>query len=192
MSTHDDSQRPSWKIVIDGNETDADDIILFHTEFLKKHVRRRRQALSGRWDLRDETPSDVVQRVWFRFFSKGYHARSWDTVRHLRQFLLGMTNNVLRELLRNHRAQKRGGGREMSLEQLIAETSGGRMLASLVDGCNESLMLELWEEILNRIPRAKRDIVALLAEGRTCSEVADLTGLSESSIRRLHEQVCFQ
>ena len=105
----------------DGSPEAGEEFVVLYTPVLKTWVRgelHRRRMPADRWF---DAPSDVVQDVWARFFRHHYQRRPWDSVRHLTAFMQGMAENVIGELLLQHRnCQKRAGLGTQTLEEALA------------------------------------------------------------------------
>ncbi len=90
-----------------------------------------------------------------------------------------MTRNRFLQRLRQHR-------RALEREQALAQTDYEQLPTCHEPRPSEVAQAdELWHEILTLCPPAHRELLRLKKDGLSLAELADRTGLHESSVRRI-------
>jgi RNA polymerase sigma factor (sigma-70 family) len=159
-----------------GDDRAAEQVFLTYEPYLRMVVRRQ---LPGR--LRAKLDSmDIVQSVWADVL-EGFRTAGWrfaDTG-HLRAFLVKVTRNRFLERLRKHR-------RALEREEPLAGQEQNAHPRSYQPRPSEIVQADdLWQKMLLLCPPAHRNILRFKREGLTLAEIADRTGLHESSVRRI-------
>jgi RNA polymerase sigma-70 factor (ECF subfamily) len=123
---------------------------------------------------------DVVQTVWADVL-EGYRREGWrfNDQAHLRAFLARVTYNRFATLCRKNRAA-------LEHEQVFDEGDWrGEPAASQPRPSEEAQAAELWSTLLELCPPAHRQVLELKGQGVPLAEIAERTGLHESSVRRI-------
>jgi RNA polymerase sigma-70 factor (ECF subfamily) len=159
-----------------GESDAAERVFRAYQPFLRAMVRRR---LTPR--LRAKFDSvDVVQSVWADVL-EGYPEAGWQFAdqEHLKAFLARVTYNHFVNHCRRHRAAleheeplHKDGSRE--------QPESGEPRPSQMAQAGE-----LWATLMNLCPPAHREILELKGQGVPLTEIAERTGLHESSVRRI-------
>jgi RNA polymerase sigma-70 factor (ECF subfamily) len=145
--------------------------------FLRAMVRRRLTPM-----LRAKFDSlDVVQSVWADVL-QGYRESGWQFTNqeHLRAFLARVTYHHFVNHCRRHRAALE---HEQPLHEEGSPTqqpASGQPRPSQVAQAGE-----LWATLMELCPPAHREILELKRQGLPLAEIAERTGLHESSVRRI-------
>jgi RNA polymerase sigma-70 factor (ECF subfamily) len=159
-----------------GEPEAAERVFRDYEPFLRAMVRRRlTPTLRAKFDS-----MDVVQSVWANFL-EGYQKADWQfpDQKHLRAFLARVTFN---EFINHCRRNRQALEHEQPLheEASLAQPSSRQPRPSEVAQAGE-----LWEKIVDLCPPAHRQIVELKGQGVPLAEIAEQTGLHESSVRRI-------
>jgi RNA polymerase sigma-70 factor (ECF subfamily) len=159
-----------------GESEAAERVFRDYEPFLRAMVRRRLTPM-----LRAKFDSmDVVQSVWADVL-KGYREEGWqfNDAEHLKAFLARVTYNHFATHCRRHRAALE---REQPLQEdgSRAEAASGQPRPSQVAQADE-----LWTMLMDLCPPAHRQILELKGQGVPLAEIAERTGLHESSVRRI-------
>jgi RNA polymerase sigma-70 factor (ECF subfamily) len=154
----------------------AERVFREYEPFLRAMVRRRLTPM-----LRAKFDSmDVVQSVWADVL-QGYREVGWqfNDPEHLRAFLARVTYNHFATHCRRNRGALE---REQSLHEddAPAEAASGQPRPSQVAQADE-----LWATLMDLCPPAHRPILELKWQGVPLAEIAERTGLHESSVRRI-------
>jgi RNA polymerase sigma factor (sigma-70 family) len=123
---------------------------------------------------------DVVQSVWVDLL-KGFRDSGWTftSVAQLRAFLIKVTRNRFIDRVRKNRVALE---HQRPLEAMAPEGSP----ESGTDSPSEKAEAdELWERMVELCPPAHRELLRLKREGYSLAEIAERTGLHESSVRRI-------
>jgi RNA polymerase sigma-70 factor (ECF subfamily) len=123
---------------------------------------------------------DVVQSVWADVL-QGYREGGWRFTdqSHLRAFLARVTYNHFATHCRRHRAAV-GHERPLHDDEAPAAATSGQPRPSQVAQAHE-----LWAMLLDLCPPAHREILEMKGQGASLAEIAERTGLHESSVRRI-------
>jgi RNA polymerase sigma factor (sigma-70 family) len=143
---------------------------------LRMMVRRR---LSPRLRAKFDS-KDVVQSAWTDVL-KGFRAEGWrfSDREHLRAYLARVTYNHLVNCCRRHTLM-------IEHEQPLSDEERPGVPASDQPRPSELAQAnELWELLVGLCPPAHLNLLQLKREGFALAEIADQTGLHESSVRRI-------
>jgi RNA polymerase sigma-70 factor (ECF subfamily) len=158
-----------------GDEAAAEEIFRSYEPYLRMVVRRQ---LTPR--LRAKFDSiDVVQSVWEKMLP-GLRASCWEfrDDAHLRAFLIRLTLNRFVSFYRTHRTSLRH-------EEQLGSTREAH-LESREDRPSEVVQAnELWEQLLALTEPSHHELLLLKTKGAPLAEIAERTGLHESSVRRI-------
>jgi RNA polymerase sigma-70 factor (ECF subfamily) len=159
-----------------GESEAAERVFRDYEPFLRAMVRRKLTPM-----LRAKFDSmDVVQSVWADVL-KGYREEGWqfNDAEHLKAFLARVAYNHFATHCRRHRAALE---REQPLheDESRAEAASGQPRPSQVAQADE-----LWTMLMDLCPPAHRQILELKGRGVPLAEIAERTGLHESSVRRI-------
>lgn len=164
-----------------GDESDVHEAFAKLEPFVKLIVRRH---LSPRVRSKID-PTDVVQSVWVELL-KGFRDSRWsfaDAI-HLRRFLAKLTHDRAIDRCRHlglavdHESAL---GRESRREAARPSNDPGPVEQLQAD--------ELWEQMLSCCPAEHRDLLLLRRQGLDVHEIAERSGLHESSVRRILAEV---
>jgi RNA polymerase sigma-70 factor (ECF subfamily) len=123
---------------------------------------------------------DVVQSAWADVL-KGFYAEGWrfNDRDHLRAYLARVTYNHFAKNCRQN-------SRAMRFEQpLLAGESPALPPADQPRPSEFAQADELWELLLELCPPAHRELLRLKRQGFSLADIAERTGLHESSVRRI-------
>ncbi len=159
-----------------GEPEAAERVFRDYEPFLRAMVRRRLTPM-----LRAKFDSmDVVQSVWADVL-QGYRESGWKFTdqEHLRAFLARVTYNHFATHCRRNRAALE---REQAVHEgeWPAEPPAAQPRPSQVAQAGE-----LWATLVDLCPPAHRQILELKGQGAGLAEIAERTGLHESSVRRI-------
>lgn len=159
-----------------GEAEAAERVFRDYEPFLRAMVRRKLTPM-----LRAKFDSmDVVQSVWADVL-KGYREGGWqfNDPEHLRAFLARVAYNHFATHCRRNRAALE---REQPLhaDEARAEPASGLPRPSQVAQADE-----LWTMLMDLCPPSHRPILELKGQGVPLAEIAERTGLHESSVRRI-------
>lgn len=158
-----------------GDAGAAEEVFRSYEPYLRVVVRR---LLPAR--LRPKFDSvDVVQSVWVDVV-QGLRASQWEfrTPAELKAFLVKVTRNRFIDRIRQQKVALR---HQQSLEEDgLAVTPVPEPRPSEVVEANE-----LWERMVAICPPAHRQLLELKRQGYALAEIAERTGLHESSVRRI-------
>jgi RNA polymerase sigma-70 factor (ECF subfamily) len=141
-------------------------------------------AFLVRRGLSADDAEDVAQEVFLRLFDSDLLLEADRTKGRFRSYLLGVTNNVVRERQRRERALKRGGGAaHVSLQDLghdLADQSG----AVDFEGCWIShLVTRALEEVGKEHPR-QHELLVLASSGDVSpKDMAERLGRKPGQVR---------
>jgi RNA polymerase sigma-70 factor (ECF subfamily) len=123
---------------------------------------------------------DVVQSAWADVL-KGFYAEGWrfNDRDHLRAYLARVTYNHFAKNCRQN-------SRAMRFEQpLLAGESAALPPADQPRPSEFAQADELWERLLELCPPAHHELLRLKRQGFSLADIAQRTGLHESSVRRI-------
>jgi RNA polymerase sigma-70 factor (ECF subfamily) len=144
--------------------------------YLRMVVRRQLTApLRAKFDS-----TDVVQSVWADLLT-GFRAGTWsfDTAGQLRAFLAKATHNRLIDRMRREQAA-------LHHECHVDSADLADVLAAPQPEAAAALEAEeLWQLLLALCPPQHRELLHLKRQGLSLAEIAERTGLHESSVRRV-------
>jgi RNA polymerase sigma-70 factor (ECF subfamily) len=159
-----------------GDSAAAQEVFLTFEPVLRVMVRR---WLTPR--LRSKFDSmDVVQSAWADVL-KGFYAEGWrfNDRDHLRAYLARVTYNHFAKNCRQN-------SRAMRFEQpLVLGESEALPPADQPRPSELAQADELWELLLELCPPAHRELLRLKRQGFSLADIAERTGLHESSVRRI-------
>jgi RNA polymerase sigma-70 factor (ECF subfamily) len=159
-----------------GDSEAAERVIREYEPYLRSLVRRKLTPM-----LRSKFDSvDVVQSVWAGVL-QGYRDGGWrfDGEAHLRAFLARVTYNHFATHCRRHRTALEHE-RSLDGDVALAESASGQPRPSQV-----AQAAEMWATLMALCPPAHRPILELKGQGVPLAEIAERTGLHESSVRRI-------
>jgi RNA polymerase sigma-70 factor (ECF subfamily) len=159
-----------------GESEAAERVFRDYEPFLRAMVRRRLTPM-----LRAKFDSmDVVQSAWADVL-EGYREEGWrfEDQSHLRAFLARVTYNHFATLCRRNRAA-------LEHEHVVDEQEWpGEPAASQPRPSQVAQADELWDTLMDLCPPAHRQVLELKGQGVPLAEIAERTGLHESSVRRI-------
>jgi RNA polymerase sigma-70 factor (ECF subfamily) len=123
---------------------------------------------------------DVVQSAWADVL-KGFYAEGWrfNDRDHLRAYLARVTYNHFAKNCRQN-------SRAMQVEQPLQYGEHGSLPPADQPRPSELAQAdELWELLLELCPPAHRELLRLKRQGFSLADIAERTGLHESSVRRI-------
>src|SRR5947209_2293980 len=170
-----------------GDEAAAEQAFRTYEPYLRLVVRR---LLPARMRAKFDSV-DIVQSVWadvlHGFREAGYR---FESPAHLRAFLIKATRNRFIDRVRQ---QKGATDHEQPLEHL---DPGAGAKAPDPRPSQIAQAEELWEQMLALCPPAHHELLRLKRAGLPLAEIAQRTGLHESSVRRiiydLHRRLAFK
>ena len=157
-----------------GDDTAAEEVFRAYEPSLRVLVRRMLPVqLRSKFDS-----ADVVQSVWADLLD-GFRDGGWQfsTAPQLRAFLIKVTRNRFIDRVRkNRRATEHQRPLETAPEdeRCAAETPSQVAQAG-----------ELWQRMMALCPPNHHELLRLKRDGHSLSEIAQRTGLHESSVRRI-------
>ncbi len=129
--------------------------------------------------------SDVVQSAFRSFFRRASSSEyTVDFSESLWRLLCAFTIRKVRQQHRRHRQQKR----DMNLDAPVGddEFDPTPELAGHEPTPEEAAVLqEEMERLFSRLDEEQRQLLTLCLQGYTCSEIAEQTGVSRWSVRRI-------
>jgi RNA polymerase sigma-70 factor (ECF subfamily) len=159
-----------------GESEAAERVFRSYEPFLRAMVRRRlTPPLRAKFDS-----MDVVQSVWADIL-EGFRQAEWrfPDQDHLRAFLARVTyNHFVNHCRRNSAALERE--EPLQGDESAALRATGQPRPSQVVQADE-----LWERLMDLCPPAHRELLELKRQGIPLAEIAERTGLHESSVRRI-------
>ncbi len=159
-----------------GDSEAAEAIFLAFEPYLRMVVRRQISAkLRAKFDS-----IDIVQSVWADMLD-GFRGpgRHFTDAAHLRAFLVKATRNRFVDRLRQNR-------RSLEHEVPLAGTEAEDFPPSREPRPSEVVQADdLWGLMLSLCPPAHHEMLRLKQRGVPLAEIADRTGLHESSVRRI-------
>jgi RNA polymerase sigma-70 factor (ECF subfamily) len=158
-------------------ETDAaEEVFLTFEPVLRVMVRRRlTPRLRAKFDS-----MDVVQSVWADLL-RGFREEGWQfhDREHLRAYLARVTYNHFIRQCRRH-------GRALEREQPFPDEGQAWLPPSEDPRPSEVAQAdELWEMMMDLCPPAHHELLRLKRRGYPLADIAERTGLHESSVRRI-------
>jgi RNA polymerase sigma-70 factor (ECF subfamily) len=123
---------------------------------------------------------DVVQSAWADVL-KGFYAEGWrfNDRDHLRAYLARVTYNHFAKNCRQN-------SRAILLEQPLQSGDSAGLVPADQPRPSEFVQAdELWELMLELCPPAHRELLRLKRQGFSLADIAERTGLHESSVRRI-------
>lgn len=158
-----------------GDDAAAEYVFRTYEPYLRMVVRRMLPA-----QLRPKFDSiDVVQSVWADVLH-GFRESGWrfHSPAQLRAFLIKVTRNRFIDRVRQQRrAIQHQRSLPDDLDHLPAADDPRPSELAEAD--------ELWERMLELCPESHRDLLQLRRQGCSLAEIAEATGLHESSVRRI-------
>jgi len=159
-----------------GESEAAERVVREYEQYLRLLVRRKlTPKLRSKFDS-----MDVVQSVWADVL-RGYREGGWRFAgeAHLRAFLARVTYNHFASHCRRHRTALELE-RSLDEDETPAESASGQPRPSQI-----AQAAEMWETLMHLCPPAHRPILELKGQGVPLAEIAERTGLHESSVRRI-------
>jgi RNA polymerase sigma-70 factor (ECF subfamily) len=173
------SDRPLDRLLVKLNQGDAaaaEQVFLAYEPYLRMVVRRRLSAsLRAKFDS-----ADVVQSVWADVLEGLRNARwTFNDADQLRAFLVKLTRNRFIDRLRHFRG-------ELEREQPLATGNIDSLPAARLGRVSEAAHADdLWRQMLEECPPAHHEVLELKRQGASLAEIAERTGLHQSSVRRI-------
>ncbi|HEY2883159.1 MAG TPA: RNA polymerase sigma factor [Pirellulales bacterium] len=166
-----------------GDELAVKQLFVAFEPYMRMAIRRR---ITGQLRAKFDS-ADVVQSVWADFVDNLRSAKwKFENLDQFRAFLMKMTRNRFVDRLRKHRN---------SLEREVALPLDNTE-ALPADRCprvSENFYAdELWQQMLEVCPPAHYEVLSLKRQGATLAEIAERTGLHESSVRRILYEIARQ
>jgi RNA polymerase sigma-70 factor (ECF subfamily) len=159
-----------------GDSQAAERVFREYEPFLRAMVRRRLTPM-----LRAKFDSmDVVQSAWADVL-QGYQESGWQFTdqEHLKSFLARVTyNHFVNQCRKNRGALERE--QPFYEDESAAQHASGQPRPSQLAQAGE-----LWATLTDLCPPAHRDVLELKRQGLPLAEIAERTGLHESSVRRI-------
>jgi RNA polymerase sigma-70 factor (ECF subfamily) len=159
-----------------GESEAAERVFREYEPFLRSMVRRKLTPM-----LRAKFDSmDVVQSAWADLL-RGYREEGWRFTdqAHLRAFLVRVAYNHFALHCRRHRTELERE-RPLCEDEAVAVPASGQPRPSQVAQADE-----MWSMLMGLCPPAHREILELKRQGVPLAEIAERTGLHESSVRRI-------
>ncbi len=187
-----DDQRPEdedqladfLKRIQDGDEGAARELLQRYEAEVRLVVRRRLPRL-----LRSRFDSlDFLQSVWGSFFRRMREAPAeFEDSRHLVAFLARAAKNKVIDEYRRAASQKNDMRRE---EPLWGDGRQPREVASPVDSPIEVAQAhEVFDRLNALLPRERKTILELKAQGLSSKDIGDRLGISERTVQRVIEEL---
>jgi RNA polymerase sigma-70 factor (ECF subfamily) len=123
---------------------------------------------------------DVVQSVWADVL-EGFRQAEWQfsDQNHLRAFLARVTYNHFVNQCRRHSPA-------LEREERLHEDASSALPAAGQPRPSQVVQAdELWETMIELCPPNHREVLELKRQGAPLAEIAERTGLHESSVRRI-------
>ncbi|MCE9567848.1 MAG: sigma-70 family RNA polymerase sigma factor [Planctomycetes bacterium] len=160
----------------------AEELCRVYGPFLRAAVRRQlHPELRARFDS-----LDFVQDLWVSFLAIPRDRYSFESPNTLRQFLTQIVLNKVVDVYRQRfGSQKHDLNRELPLEEKTEGASGLEPASSDPTPSQLAVAAEEWERILNRFPSGHRAVLIRLREGHGYEDIARMTGISQSTIKRI-------
>lgn len=159
-----------------GDAEAAERVFREYEPFLRSMVRRKLTPM-----LRSKFDSmDVVQSAWADVL-QGYREEGWKFTdqAHLRAFLARVTYNHFATQCRRYRTA-------LEHERPLFEGEAPAQAASEQPRPSQVAQArEMWDLLIDLCPPAHRQLLELKGQGASLSEIAERTGLHESSVRRI-------
>jgi RNA polymerase sigma-70 factor (ECF subfamily) len=159
-----------------GDAAAAEQVFLAYEPYLRLVVRRMLPD-----QLRSKFDSvDVVQSVWADVLT-GFRTSGWrfTNAAQLKAFLVRVTRNRFIDRYRQHRVA-------LEHQRSLDPTDLAEAAASPDERPSQVAEAdELWQQMLALCPPAHRELLELKRQGCSLAELAEKTGLHESSVRRI-------
>ncbi len=158
--------------------------VLFET--YQPHVMRVvRRRLAH--ELRSKFDShDFAQAVWSSFFNNRHELLSTNSPEQLVSLLAVMARNKVYDEIRRRHTKKHDVHRETSIDRCATDGEGAPPLEGrLSTPSNYIIARETLDGIMEPLTDEHRQVVDLRIKGYSVKEVAEQTGLSERTVRRI-------
>jgi RNA polymerase sigma factor (sigma-70 family) len=159
-----------------GDDRAAEEVFRTYEPYLRMVVRRQLPPrLRAKFDS-----VDVVQSIWADVLH-GFREAGWHfaSPAHLRAFLVKATRNRFIDRVRRHH-------RAVEQERPLTDADHEAALPSAEPRPSEVVEAdELWNELLALCPPQHHELLRLKRQGHSLAEIAEQTGLHESSVRRV-------
>jgi RNA polymerase sigma-70 factor (ECF subfamily) len=159
-----------------GDDAAAQEVFRTYEPYLRLVVRRMLPD-----QLRSKFDSvDVVQSVWADVL-QGFRTSGWrfTNAAQLKAFLVRVTRNRFIDRYRQHRIA-------LERQRSLGPTDLAEVAMSTDERPSEVAEAdELWQQMLTLCPPAHRQLLELKRQGCSLAEIAEQTGLHESSVRRI-------
>ncbi len=145
---------------------------------LRMVVRRR---LSTRLRTKFDS-TDVVQSVWVEVLD-GVQNKGWQfqSAEHLKAFLIRMTNRRFADRCDKERYPL---AHQRPLPRPDAD-NGNQPAGPQPTPSQEVQALDVWDQLMSLCPPAHHELLRFKRQGMTFPEIAERTGLHQSSVRRI-------
>ena len=142
-------------------------------------------AFLGRIGLSPQDAEDASQEVFLRLFDNELLLRADRSKGRFRNFLLGVTSNVVRERRRSANALKRGGGAaHVPLQDLASDPAAEQSLGAEFEDCWIShLVSRALELVAKEHPRQHELLVLASSSDVSPKEMAEKLGRNPGQVR---------
>jgi RNA polymerase sigma factor (sigma-70 family) len=159
-----------------GDDAAAEQVFRAYEPYLRIVVRRMLpMPMRAKFDS-----IDVVQSVWADVL-RGFRDGGWrfNSTAQLRAFLVKVTRNRFIDRARQNRTA-------VEHQQSFEACGGDELMPADTDAPSDVAEAdELWERMLTLCPPQHRELLRLKRQGCSLAEIAEQTGLHESSVRRI-------
>lgn len=159
-----------------GDDAAAQQVFLAYEPYLRLVVRRMLPD-----QMRSKFDSvDVVQSVWVDVLH-GFRSAGWrfNSPAQLKAFLVKATRNRFIDRYRQQRPA-------LDRQQSLGDADLAEVATAIDEHPSERVEAdELWQRMLALCPPAHRELLKLKRQGCSLAEIAERTGLHESSVRRI-------
>lgn len=157
-------------------------------ELFRRYERFLRAAVRRRLHVRLRTTFDsidFVQDVWASFIAAPDERYTFDTSQALLGFLTRVATNKVIEAVRHGQSQKADVSRETDLGDVGVDG----VVTRNPTPSQFAIEAEVWERLLAQFPDGHRPILARLREGHNYEDIAEMTGVSLSTVNRIVRRI---
>jgi RNA polymerase sigma-70 factor (ECF subfamily) len=170
---------------IQGGDDEAARELLCRYEAEVRLVVRRQlpRLLRSRFDS-----IDFLQSVWGSFFHRiRVGGAEFEDSRHLVAFLARAAKNKVIDEYRRAASQKQDMNRE---EPIWTDSLRARELPAAEDTPSQVAQAhETFDRLLDLVPKERREVLSLKAEGLSSREIGERLGISERTVQRVLEEL---
>ncbi|AMV25302.1 RNA polymerase sigma factor [Gemmata sp. SH-PL17] len=150
-----------------------------YAPFLRAAVRRQlHPGLRTRFDS-----LDFVQDVWASFLAIPAERYTFDTPEALLAFLNRMAHNRVVEVFRQRFETQKD---DITRERAVSSEDGSDQIRAPAPTASQLVIAdEQWERLCGRFPEGHRTILELLRDGHSYEDIAQLSGVSLSTVNRI-------